>query len=98
MLQCIYHDYSNSINALNFIVPELLSNSVTNEEKIDVYSFGVVEYFILTNGEFPKLTDNRIDLTKIPDSMNQYSKRLINMCFDEKEENRPSIEDIYNSL
>lgn len=81
-------------SSYQFIAPELFSSSAIYDPKIDVYSFGIIVYYILTNGELPKISVADIvkgEKIKIPQKLNQFSHELIENCCNNAPDQRPSF-------
>lgn len=90
-------------SSYKFFAPELFQCSEKVDEKVDVFSFGVVVYYILTNGELPKIDGFeekcvRLDHSAFPDSINPAAKKLIISCCLNNYENRPSFENIVETI
>lgn len=89
------------IGTLKFMAPELLNESTKYSEKVDVYSFGVVVFFILSSGEYPKISIVEVGngkKAKIPDSVNSFSRDLINQCWSTDPKLRPSFSEIVDKI
>ena len=94
-----YHIKSHEIGELNFNAPEIFNGDYN--EKSDVYSFGILLFYILSNGNLPNR--NIIEMTmgkkvEIPDYFTQFSKDLINKCWNFDPKDRPSFKDILDEL
>ena len=90
---------TDGMGTLYFMAPEI--DEKNYNEKVDVYSFGVLIYFILSNGEMPKITIKDKFLGKkaeIPKTFTDFSRELIDSCWNFAPEDRPSFENIYNQL
>lgn len=88
---------TSGVGSLKFMAPELLNESNHYGQKVDVYSFGVVMFFILTNGELPKISvaaQSNGKKAEIPESVNSISRDLINSCWSADEKDRPSFKEI----
>lgn len=89
------------IGTNKFMAPELILEEDDYNEKIDVYSFGVLIFFILNNGELPKIKTGEIIKGKkaeIPSSFSKFSADLINSCWNLDPKERPSFNDICNLM
>lgn len=85
------------IGTLKFMAPEILNEDKYYTEKVDVYSFGVILFFVLTNGQYPKISISEIATGKkatIPAHVNQVSRELILRCWSTKSDDRPSFNEI----
>lgn len=85
------------IGTLKFMAPEILNEDKYYTEKVDVYSFGVILFFVLTNGQYPKISISEIATGKkatIPANVNQISRELILRCWSTKSDDRPSFNEI----
>lgn len=83
-----------------FMAPEILNEEDYNE-KVDVYSFGVLVFMMLNDGKLPSIIVRDICLgkkAKIPSSFTEFSKKLIDSCWNFKSEERPSFEQILHDL
>ncbi|KAK8883177.1 hypothetical protein M9Y10_045827 [Tritrichomonas musculus] len=92
---------TSGVGTLKFMAPELLQESTHYDGKVDVYSFGVVVFFILTGGQLPKINIVETAMgkkAKIPDSVNNVSRELINKCWSLKPEERPSFSEIIDAI
>lgn len=90
---------TKGIGSMMYMSPEVLSGQ-NYTEKTDVYSFGTILYYLLS-GELPRV--NIPDLVAgrrpmIPDQINEYGNSLITSCWAHKSDDRPSFEDILESL
>lgn len=86
---------------LVYMAPELLEGRTDYDEKVDVYAFGVVVYQILMKGEFPNIGIADVIKGKkadIPSSICSFSRNLINKCWSYKASERPSFDEICNTL
>ena len=93
--------YTEGIGTLQFMAPELLKKRGKYNEKVDVYAFGVVMYYVLTDGELPKISI--VDVgngkkAKIPRTVNNLSQRIINSCWAFEADDRPSFEEIGETI
>ena len=89
------------VGTQKFMAPELLNEVEKYDNKVDVYSFGVLLYWILNNGEMPKITLIQMGtgkMAKIPDSVNKFATKLIQDCWSFDPKQRPSFESISNTL
>lgn len=91
---------TRGLGTQKFMAPEIINEEEYNE-KSDIYSFGVLVYYILSNGEFPKIKIRDICLGKkaeIPSSFTSYSKQLIDSCWNFVPNNRPSFKEICEDM
>lgn len=80
-----------------FVAPELFHSSTNYDLKVDVYSFGMLMYFVLTNGECPKMTVADVVLGRrpeIPQVINKFSRSLITRCCAVLAKDRPTFSEI----
>ena len=101
MMHYISNDLTMAIGAPAYMAPEVLSCDNDYNEKVDVYSFGVIMYMMLNQGEMPKI--NIVDIgagkkAPIPNTVNEFSKILINECWNFNPEDRPSFDTICQQL
>ena len=81
----------------NYMAPEIVNEDDHYNEKVDIYSFGVLVFFILNNGELPKIRLVDISAGKkmpIPPSFNAFSSELINSCWNFEPSDRSSFKEI----
>ena len=91
---------TGGVGTQRFMAPEILNQEEYNE-KVDVYSFGVVLFFILSGGEFPKITVVQVGTgkkAKIPASISPISRELMNKCWNFDPKDRPSFKTILEEL
>lgn len=89
------------IGSQKYMAPEIINEEDHYDEKVDVYSFGVVVFFILSGGELPeiKLSDMfKGKKAELPSSFTDFSKKLINACWNFESKDRPSFEVILDSM
>lgn len=82
------------------MAPEILNEEKYNE-KADIYSFGVVLFFMLSGGMMPKITVIQMGngmKAPIPSSFTEFSKNLIDRCWEKDPKKRPSFDDILQEL
>ena len=92
---------SYPISKLMFIAPEIINEEDSYDEKIDAYSFGVLVFYVLSGGKLPKIKiKERVRGKKadIPSSFTEFSKKLINECWNFNPKDRPSFQMILNDL
>ena len=80
---------------------ELLLERTDYDQKVNVYSFGVVVFMILTKGDFPDISVTDFGngkKAKIPSSISDFSKYLIDKCWSFKASDRPSFAEICELL
>lgn len=92
---------TRGLGSQKFMAPEILNEEDHYDEKVDVYSFGVLIFFILSGGQLPQI--KLFDIPKgkkaeIPSSFTQFSKKLINDCWNLKPKDRPSFQVIVNDI
>ena len=88
-----FNSMTGSIGTLFFMAPEVCNNEKYNE-KVDVFSFGVLAYFMLNEGEMPKLSITQFlngVRPALPDSFTEFSKNMINACLNSDPNLRPSF-------
>lgn len=81
------------IGTQKFMAPEII-NEEDYDEKVDVYSFGVLVFAILNNGNLPVIKIRDIcngKKAEIPNTFTQFSKELINSCWNFEAGDRPSF-------
>ena len=86
---------TRGIGSQKFMAPEIINEEDYYDEKVDVYSFGVLLFFILSDGQLPKIRIADIFKGKkaeIPSSFTELSKNLINDCWNLKSKDRPSFQ------
>ena len=89
------------VSKLIYFAPEILNEEDYYDEKIDVYSFGTLLFFILSGGNHPKIKVNervRGKKAEIPSSFTEFSKKLINECWNFNPKDRPSFQMILDDL
>lgn len=87
--------------SLKFMAPELLQGKTDYNEKVDIYAFGVVLYLVLNRGEYPNISVIDVGNGKqadIPKSFTKYSTDLIKKCWNFNASERPSFNEIFDSL
>lgn len=92
---------TSNVGTQKFMAPELLNEVEKYDNKVDVYSFGVLLYWILNNGEMPKITIIQMGtgkMAKIPDSVNKFATKLIKDCWSFDPDQRPSFDSISKQL
>ncbi|KAK8883703.1 hypothetical protein M9Y10_042801 [Tritrichomonas musculus] len=92
---------TRGLGSQKFMAPEILNEEDNYDEKVDVYSFGVVVFFVLSSGQLPKI--KLFDIPKgkkaeIPPSFTEFSKNLINDCWNLDPKDRPSFEEIVDRM
>ena len=92
---------TRGIGSQKFMAPEIINEEEYYDEKVDVYSFGVLVFFILTGGQLPKI--KVFDMLKgkkadIPSSFTEFSKKMINECWNLEAKDRPSFESIVDDM
>ena len=92
---------TRGVGSQKFMAPEIINEEEHYDEKVDVYSFGVVVFFILSGGELPKIKLGDIlkgKKAELPSSFTDFSKKLINACWNFESKDRPSFEVILDSM
>ena len=92
---------THGIGTLLFMAPELYENDKPYNEKVDVYAFGILMYFILSKGKYPDLSITDVVMKKqikVPKSINDVSSQLIKNCTKFEYNDRPSFEDIVETI
>ena len=92
---------TRGVGSQKFMAPEIINEEDYYDEKVDVYSFGVLLFFIMTGGLLPKI--RMFDILKgkkaeIPSSFTEFSKKLINDCWNFEAKDRPSFKDIVEEM
>lgn len=92
---------TRGLGSQKFMAPEILNEEDNYDEKVDVYSFGVDVFFVLSSGQLPKI--KLFDIPKgkkaeIPPSFTDFSKNLINDCWNLDPKDRPSFEEIVDRM
>ena len=91
---------TTGIGTQKFMAPEII-NEIEYDEKVDIYSFGVLIYFIISNGQMPKITITQVGNGKkaeIPNEFTEFSKEMIYSCWNFKPEDRPSFDKINSQM
>ena len=91
---------------LYYAAPELCDEEVCYSEKIDVYSFGMTLYEIVTgNLALRHLNQMQVPVfisrgkrPEIPESVLPFMRELIERCWSQDPCERPSFEEIYDSI
>ena len=92
---------TSGIGTQKFMAPEIINEEDYYDEKVDVYSFGVLLFFIMTGGLLPKIKLGDIlkgKKAEIPSSFTEFSKKLINDCWNFEAKDRPSFKDIIEEM
>jgi len=98
--------HNTRIGTLNWLAPETLTDHSTYTIKSDVFSFGMVLWEILTSktpyeGKTPVQVIRSIDQgirPAIPESTDPEFTQLLNICWAQSPEERPTFEAIFNTL
>ena len=91
---------TGGLGTLFFMAPEVADDK-EYDEKCDVYSFGVIMFFILSNGQMPKIKLSQYThgiKAPIPSSFTSFSRDLINSCWNFDPEDRPSFQKICEEI
>ena len=83
-----------------FMAPEIL-NEQNYDQKSDIYSFCFLMYFILSEGNMPKITVVQVgngEKAEIPTTFNAFSHTLIDSCWNFDPKTRHSFQKICESL
>ena len=89
------------IGTLKFMAPEMLNEDDHYDNKIDVYAFGIILFFIMTNGNYPKIRIGDVSMGKkapIPDYINEFTRNLILRCWSTEPKDRPSFIEIVDEI
>lgn len=88
--------FTGGIGTQKYMAPEILNEEKIYTEKVDVYSFGVLVFFILT-GKMPSISIGKMSSgskAEIPQEVNEFSRSLINDCWEFDPVSRPSFAEI----
>lgn len=99
-LQDLTFNSNDFEGTLKYMAPEMLNKKKFNE-KVDVYSFGIILYFIWTGGKTPDLSLSDIEngrIPIIPDTIDDFYKRLILKCISFDPNERPSFQTIIKDI
>ncbi|KAK8849929.1 hypothetical protein M9Y10_018520 [Tritrichomonas musculus] len=91
---------TGGVGTQKFMAPEII-NEEKYDEKVDVYSFGVLIYFVLNDGDLSEIKIRNIvngKKTPLPSKFTEFSKQLINSCWNFDPKDRPSFEQIIEDL
>ena len=91
---------TGGVGTQKFMAPEII-NEEKYDEKVDVYSFGVLIYFVLNEGDLSEIKIRNIvngKKTPLPSKFTEFSKQLINSCWNFDPKDRPSFEQIIEDL
>lgn len=89
------------IGTQKFMAPEIIDENNDYNEKVDVYSFGVLMFYMLNNGEMPvlKMSDKMTGKkAKIPSGFTDFSRDLINNCWNFQSKDRPSFAEMIDDM
>lgn len=92
---------TRGIGSQKFMAPEIINEEDHYNEKVDVYSFGVLVFYILSGGQLPKMKMFGIlkgDKAKNHESFTNFSKKLINDCWNFNSKDHPSFQMIVDDL
>ncbi|KAK8840772.1 hypothetical protein M9Y10_027594 [Tritrichomonas musculus] len=92
---------TGGVGSQKFMAQEIINEDDYYDEKVDVYSFGVVVFFILGGGKLPMIKIFDIPKGKkaeIPSSFTEFSKMLINACWNFDSKDRPSFRVILDNM
>ena len=92
---------TRGVGSQKFMAPEIINEEDYYDEKVDVYSFGVLIFFVLSFGQLPKI--KIFDILKgkkaeIPSSFSDFSKKLINDCWNHEPKDRSSFQAILDNM
>ena len=88
------------IGTQKFMAPEIINEEKQYTEKVDVYSFGVLLFYILC-GKTPEISIGKIAngiKAEIPNTVNEFGKKIINLCWSFEPQSRSSFNEIYIML
>lgn len=91
---------AHGVGTQRFMAPEIL-NEEKYDQMVDVYSFGVLLYFMLSDGEMPKITVVQVGNGKkapIPSNFTSFSQKLIDRCWNFDPKERPSFKEICTEI
>ena len=96
---------TKGVGTLRFMAPELFAQDEGDDgthytNKVDVYSFGITLIYIVT-GSYPRFNMRNAVmgvLPQIPDSIKKWVRELIVSCLSFEAENRPSFDEIFETL
>ena len=92
---------TKNVGTQKFMAPEIIDDNENYNEKVDVYSFGVLLFFIISEGQLPNIKKSEMFRgikAEIPSYFTEFSKKLINDCWNLDPEKRPSFVDINNEI
>ena len=92
---------TRGVGSQKYMAPEIINEENNYDEKVDVYSFGVLLFYVLSDGKLPDIKIGHIlqgKKAEIPSSFTDFSKNLINECWNFKSKDRPSFKVILESL
>lgn len=91
---------TRGVGTQKYMAPEVMDEDENYDEKVDVYSFGVLIFFVL-GGDVQKIKLKDIFQHKkpaIPETFTEFSRKLINRCWNLEPKDRPSFEAILDEL
>lgn len=102
-----FSSYSIRSEAPFYTAPEILENEKKNiSEKADVYSFGIIVFNMLTGQQFSDIKNIQSlanfvlegNRPNIPSNINSFYADLIQRCWNQSPEKRPSFDEIVHEL
>ncbi|OHT01378.1 hypothetical protein TRFO_07631 [Tritrichomonas foetus] len=94
-------EHTSNLGTLKYMSPEQLNGSQHYNEKVDVYAFGVIVFFILTNGTTPQVSIGDVakgKKIKIPSTINDFLKNIMESCFSYHPDDRPSFSSLCDQI
>ena len=89
------------LSVARFTAPELLTNSFKVSEKVDVFSFGAFAFFVITGGEYARVSIEEIKSSSeisFPSFVKEEAQELIKACMSVNPSDRPSFCEIVDYI